>query len=84
MLEKSASIDTLSVQKIIAETEKRPEQAFVMVFNQRGNPAYRQLKSIIDSGKLGKMRRVNWLITDSYRTQSYYDSTRRDTGTFAS
>ncbi|NLZ70532.1 MAG: Gfo/Idh/MocA family oxidoreductase [Clostridiaceae bacterium] len=74
LLEKPAGVDTMSVQEMIAEAEKRPEQAFAMVFNQRGNPVYRQLKSIIDSGELGAIRRVNWLITDWYRTQSYYDS----------
>ena len=32
------------------------------------------LQEMIDGGELGKLKRVNWIITDWYRTQFYYDS----------
>ena len=32
------------------------------------------MKEIIDSGELGEIRRTNWIITDWYRPQAYYDS----------
>ena len=32
------------------------------------------MKEIIDSGAMGRIRRTNWIITDWYRPQSYYDS----------
>jgi predicted dehydrogenase len=44
------------------------------MFNQRTRNAHRKLKELIDSGELGKINRVNWIITDWFRTQRYYDS----------
>ena len=44
------------------------------MFNQRTNCVYRKMKEIISSGELGSIRRVNWLITNWFRPQSYYDS----------
>ena len=44
------------------------------MFNQRTNCVYRKLHEMIESGELGAMKRVNWIITDWYRTQSYYDA----------
>ena len=29
-----------------------------------------------ESGELGEIKRTNWIITDSYRPQSYYDSSK--------
>jgi predicted dehydrogenase len=47
---------------------------FSMMYNQRTNPIYKKLKELIDSGELGEIRRTNWIITNWYRSQSYYDS----------
>ena len=44
-----------------------------MDFNQRTNPLYKKVKDLIDSGDLGEMTRVIWIVTDWYRSQSYYD-----------
>ena len=45
-----------------------------MMFNQRTNCVYRKMKELVDSGDYGQIRRVNWIITDWYRPQAYYDS----------
>jgi predicted dehydrogenase len=45
-----------------------------MMFNQRTNHVYRKMKEIVDSGEYGQIKRVNWIITDWYRTQAYYNS----------
>ncbi len=74
MCEKPAGVYTLQVREMIAEADKHPELKFGMMFNQRTNCVYRKMKEIIDSGELGEIRRVNWIITDWFRTQSYYDS----------
>ena len=44
------------------------------MFNQRTNPLYQKLRDLIQSGELGEIKRTNWIITDWYRSQSYYDS----------
>lgn len=45
-----------------------------MMFNQRTDPLYRTIKELVDSGKYGKLKRVNWIITDWYRPEVYYSS----------
>jgi predicted dehydrogenase len=47
---------------------------FGIMYNQRTNPLYVKLKTMIEAGELGEIRRTNWIMTDWYRSQSYYDS----------
>ncbi len=74
MCEKPAGVYTKQVKEMNAEADKHPELVFGMMFNQRTNCVYRKIKEMIDNGELGEIKRVNWIITDWYRTQSYYDS----------
>ena len=74
MCEKPAGVYTLQVREMMAEADKHPELKFGMMFNQRTNCVYRKMKEIIDSGELGEIRRTNWIVTDWYRPQYYYDS----------
>ena len=74
MCEKPAGVYTLQVREMMAEADKHPELKFGMMFNQRTNCLFRKMKEIIDSGELGEIRRTNWIITDWYRPQAYYDS----------
>ncbi len=61
-----------------AENQTAGDQAtglvFGMVYNQRTNPVYAKLRELIKSGKYGELKRVNWIVTDWYRTQAYYES----------
>ena len=74
MCEKPAGVYTLQVREMIAEADKHPELTFGMMFNQRTNCVYRKMKEMLDAGELGELKRVNWIVTDWYRTQFYYDS----------
>ena len=47
---------------------------FTMMFNQRTNCVYRKMRELVASGAIGTVKRVNWIITNWYRSQSYYDS----------
>lgn len=46
---------------------------FGMMFNQRTNCLYRKMRELIAAGELGQIQRVTWIITDWYRTQSYFN-----------
>ncbi len=71
--EKPIGVYTLAVREEIAAA-KKSGRTFALMFNQRTNCVYRRLRELIMSGELGKLKRVNWTITDWYRTQRYYDS----------
>ena len=47
---------------------------FALMFNQRTRQAHRKIKQLIANGEFGKIVRVNWTVTDWFRSQSYYDS----------
>ena len=74
MCEKPAGVYTLKVREMIAEADRHPELTFGMMFNQRTNCVYRKIREMVQNGELGELKRVNWIITDWYRTQYYYDS----------
>ena len=73
MSEKPAGVYTKAVSELI-EYVKTQDKTYAIMFNQRTNCVYRKMKEIIDSGEMGKIRRTNWIITNWYRPQSYYDS----------
>lgn len=74
MVEKPAGVYTKQVREMNAVAKEHPDTVFGMMFNQRTNCVYRKLKELIDSGKYGRIRRTNWLITNWYRSQAYYNS----------
>ena len=71
--EKPAGVYVRQVREM-NEVAAKQDKVFAIMFNQRTNCTYRKLKEMMESGELGAMKRVNWIITDWYRTQSYYDA----------
>ncbi|MBQ8312963.1 MAG: Gfo/Idh/MocA family oxidoreductase [Clostridia bacterium] len=74
LVEKPAGVYTKQVREMMAVADQHPEVKFGLMFNQRTNHVYRKAREIVQSGKYGQIRRTNWIITDWYRTQFYYDS----------
>ncbi len=73
LMEKPAGVYTAQVRKMNALAAKC-DTVFAMMFNQRMNPLYRKMRELVRSGKYGAIRRTNWIITNWYRSQAYYDS----------
>lgn len=73
LCEKPAGVYTKQVREM-NEAADRAQVIFAMMFNQRTNCIYRKMHEMVENGELGEIRRVNWIITDWYRTQSYYNS----------
>ena len=73
MSEKPAGVYTKQVKEMNAVAAECNVK-FGMMFNQRTDHVYRKMRELVKSGKYGEIRRVNWLITNWYRPQAYYDS----------
>lgn len=73
MIEKPAGVYTKQVKEMIAVADETKVPLGIMM-NQRTNCIYRKMREIVQSGEMGAIRRINWIITDWYRTQYYYDS----------
>ncbi|MCL1964755.1 MAG: Gfo/Idh/MocA family oxidoreductase [Firmicutes bacterium] len=74
MCEKPAGVYTKQVREMNEAAARHPELTFGLMFNQRTDCLYRKMREMITSGEMGAIKRVNWIITDWYRTQFYYDS----------
>ena len=73
MCEKPAGVYTKQVLEM-NEFSKKCNVKFGLMMNQRTNCIYRKMREIIQSGEMGAIRRTNWIITNWYRPQAYYDS----------
>jgi predicted dehydrogenase len=71
--EKPAGVYTKQVKEM-NEVAKKSDKLFTMMFNQRTNCVYRKMHDMIRDGEVGEIKRINWIITTWYRSQSYYDS----------
>lgn len=74
MVEKPAGVYTKQVREMNEEAKRHPDVVFGMMFNQRTNCIYRKVRELVQSGAYGGIRRTNWIITNWYRPQAYYDS----------
>jgi predicted dehydrogenase len=73
LMEKPISAHKADCERLIAAQQKSG-QIFAAMFNQRTDPFYRKLRELITSGELGTVRRINWIITNWFRTDAYYAS----------
>lgn len=73
LCEKPAGVYTKQVRQM-NDAAAKYDLVFAMMFNQRTNHVYRKMHELVHGGTLGAIKRVNWIITDWYRTQAYYNS----------
>ncbi len=73
MCEKPAGVYTKQVREM-NEIAAKHDLVFGMMFNQRTNHVYRKMYEMVHSGEYGQIKRVNWIITNWYRSQAYYNS----------
>lgn len=72
LADKPAGLHVKEVAEMNRCSAAHPEVAFGMIFNQRTNPLYQKAKDIVDSGELGKVRRIQWTSTNWWRPDRYY------------
>lgn len=73
LVEKPAGVYTKQVQEMFDFADTKKDVTFGIMFNQRTNQLYRDLRKLIQSGELGALRHTSWIITNWWRPQSYYD-----------
>ena len=74
MIEKPISAHKADAERLIAVAQQHPKQVFAGMFQMRVEPRYLKIRNLIQSGELGQIVRVNWIITDWFRTEAYYAS----------
>ena len=74
MIEKPVSAQKADAERLFAVAKEHPKQVFAGMFQLRVEPRYQKIKKLIDGGDLGQIVRINWIITDWFRTEAYYAS----------
>jgi len=74
LCEKPLAVHKADCELMLDAYRKRPnpEQVFAEMFNQRIDPRYQKLRALVHGGELGEIQRINWIITDWFRSEAYY------------
>lgn len=73
LTEKPAGVAVSDVQRMNEAAEKSG-RIFGIMFNQRTHPLFQKARELMRSGALGIPKRLQWTVTNWYRTQEYYNS----------
>ncbi len=74
MVEKPISAHKADAERLLAAHRKNPSLVFAGMFQLRVEPRYLRMKHLIQSGELGEVVRMSWIMTDWFRTEAYYAS----------
>lgn len=74
LVEKPISSHKADAERLIAAHQRHPERVFAGMFQLRTEPRYRRIQRLLQSGELGRIQRISWIITDWFRTEAYYAS----------
>ena len=72
MVEKLHFAHKADAERLIEVSAQHPDIVFGGMFQLRTEPRYLKLKKLIADGDLGDIARINWIITDWFRTEAYY------------
>ncbi|GAA0352570.1 Gfo/Idh/MocA family protein [Micropruina glycogenica] len=73
LVEKPIGVYTTQARALLDHAAQTSDRTTAVMFNQRTNPLYIDLRNLIQSGELGKLRHTSWIITTWWRPQGYYD-----------
>ncbi|HVM46441.1 MAG TPA: Gfo/Idh/MocA family oxidoreductase [Candidatus Acidoferrum sp.] len=74
MVEKPISAHKADAERLIAAHKKNPKVVFAGMFQLRTEQRYVRIRKLIQSGELGEVVRMSWIMTDWFRTEAYYAS----------
>ncbi len=78
LVEKPISVHKADCQRLIAAAKAAKRDGkrvvFAAMFNQRTNPLHQKLRELLQAGELGAIQRIQWTVTNWFRSQAYYSS----------
>src|SRR5438046_1670802 len=74
MVEKPISAHKADAERLIAAHKRNPNVVFAGMFQLRAEPRYLRIRKLIQTGELGEVVRMSWIMTDWFRTEAYYAS----------
>jgi predicted dehydrogenase len=74
LCEKPVAVSIKEARRLNEAAARHPQLKFGLMYQMRAVPLYRKLRELIADGELGEISRITWLITDWFRTWTYYAS----------
>ena len=74
LLEKPLAVHKAEAELLLRASRGRPDLVCGIVFNQRTDPRFAHLRTMVKNGTLGAIQRIQWTLTDWFRTEAYYKS----------
>lgn len=74
MVEKPIAAHKADAERLIAKAREKEQLVFAAMFQLRVEPRYLKIKQLVESGELGQLMRVTWIMTDWFRSDAYYQS----------
>ncbi len=73
LVDKPLAVHVADGRRMLA-AHRDPALRFGVMFQERSRPIHVTIKSMLQGGVLGDIRRVHWIATDWFRSQAYYQS----------
>jgi len=74
LVEKPIAAHKADAERLLAAHARHPDRVFAAMFQMRVEPRYQKLRDLVRGGALGRVTRVNWINTDWFRPEAYYQS----------
>lgn len=74
LTEKPVSVTAKAAAEINKVHARKKELVFATMLQWRAEPKWQRAREIIASGQLGALQRMQWTITNWFRTEAYYKS----------
>lgn len=71
LVDKPIAVHKADAEKMLA-AHRGQKSIFAIMFQMRTDPRFRKIKALLSDGKLGKIQRMQWTLTDWFRTDTYY------------
>jgi predicted dehydrogenase len=72
--EKPAAVSVTEARRMNEAHARHPELTFGVMFQMRTSPWAQKLRQLVADGEVGEIARITWIVTDWFRTWSYYAS----------
>ncbi len=74
LTEKPAAVTALAAEEVNKEHARHKDLVYAAMFQLRDSALWKRVKAMLDGGDLGEITRVNWIVTNWFRSQAYYDA----------
>ncbi|MCX7010837.1 MAG: Gfo/Idh/MocA family oxidoreductase [Kiritimatiellaeota bacterium] len=71
LVDKPIAVHKADAEKMLA-AHRGKKSVFAIMFQMRTDPRFRKIKALLADGALGKIQRMQWTLTDWFRTDTYY------------